>query len=262
MLVHGFAANMADSLSGLSTFLANEGYCVFALNYGAPTGSIFGGTDDIGHSSLTEFGPFVDLVLARTGARQVDVVGHSEGSVMPRWWMRFGPSVHADGTPKIATFVGIGPAGRGADLDGFASQIRSIPFFAQSIATMQQNGCGACEQLVAGSSFLDRLNSRDPQPGELFTGPTQPGVRYLMLATEFDNFLVPYRFGFIDDPAVTNMTVQDVCPLDGADHLSIVFDPVAYDLVSNFLDPAASTAQRCVPTPPTFNPVDQRSSPR
>lgn len=40
-----------------------------------------------------------------------------------------------------------------------------------------------------------------------------------MLATEWANFLVPYEFGVIDDPAVTNMTVQDICEIDAADHL-------------------------------------------
>lgn len=79
-----------------------------------------------------------------------------------------------------------------------------------------------------------------------------------MLATEWDNFLVPYEFGFIDDPAVTNMTVQDVCPIDEADHLAIVFDPVAFDVIANFLDPANVRTPRCVRTQPVFAPVDQR----
>ena len=180
---------------------------------------------------------------------------------MPRWWMRFGPSVHSDGTPKVATFVGVGPATHGADLGGNAATLRSIPFFAGVIDTMVQNGCGACEQVLSGSSFLKQLNSSEPQPGERFTGPTQPGVRYMMLATQLDNFLVPYQYGFIDHPAVTNTTVQDVCAIDEADHLSIVFDPVAYDVIDNFLDPATATTPRCVATQPVFAPIDQRDWP-
>lgn len=261
ILLHGFAGNMADNMGGLAPFLANEGYCVYALTYGAPSGWIFGGLHDIRRSSLQEFGPFVDRVLAATGARQVDVVGHSEGSVMPRWWMRFGPSTRPDGTPKVATMIGVGPASNGADLGGYASTIRSIPLFSGVIDALVHAGCGACEQVLAGSSFLEQLNSASPQPGERFSGPTQPGVRYLMLATQFDNFLVPYRFGFIDDPAVTNTTVQDTCPIDHADHLGIVFDPVAYDVIGNFLDPAAAHTPRCVATQPVFPPVDQRTRP-
>lgn len=259
IVLHGFAGNMADNMGGISPFLANQGYCVFALTYGDQPGSIFGGIGDIRRSSMDEFGPFVDQVLAQTGARQVDVVGHSEGSVMPRWWMRFGPSVHSDGTPKVATLVGVGPATHGADLGGFAATLRTIPLFANVLSAIADNGCGACEQVLSGSSFLEQLNSSSHQPGERFAGMTQPGVRYLMLATEFDNFLVPYRFGFIDDPAVTNLTVQQVCAIDRADHLAIIFDPVAYDVIDNFLDPASASPPRCVATQPVFTPIDQRS---
>lgn len=258
ILLHGFAGNMADNMNGLSPFLANEGYCVYALTYGATPGSIFGGTNDIRRSSLDEFGPFVDKVLAETGAKQVDIVGHSEGSMMPRWWMRFGPSAYADGTPKVATMIGVGPATYGADLGGQAAELRTIPLFAGIIDTLVQNGCGACEQVLAGSSFVNELNSPEPQPGENFTGVAQPGVRYMMLATQWDNFLVPYQFGFIDHPAVQNLTVQDVCPIDEADHLSIVFDPVALDVIANFLDPAHQRTPRCVATQPVFAPTDQR----
>ncbi len=258
ILLHGFAGNMADNMSGLSPFLANAGYCVFALNYGATPGSVLAGTEDIRQSSMNQFGPFVDEVLRRTGAAQVDVVGHSEGSVVPRWWMRFGPSLNPDDTPKIATMIGVGPASYGADLGGHSAELRATPLMAWFLETLAANGCGACEQVLSGSTLLNELNSPDPQPGERFTGLTQPGVRYMMLATELDNFVVPYQFGFIDDPAVTNLTVQDVCPIDEADHLSIVFDPVAFDVISNFLDPANATTPRCVATQPVFTPNDQR----
>ncbi|MEI2639110.1 MAG: alpha/beta fold hydrolase [Microthrixaceae bacterium] len=259
ILLHGFMGNMADNMNGLSPFLANQGYCVYALNYGEAEGSIFAGFADIRRSSLDEFGPFVDEVLAETGARQVDVVGHSEGSVMPRWWMRFGPSTNADGTPKVANFIGVAPASYGAELGGYAYELRAIPFFVDYLNNFVYNGCGACEQILAGSTFLNELNTESPQPGENFSGPTQPGVKYLMLATEWDNIVVSYKAGFIDDPQVTNMTLQDVCAIDRADHLSIVFDPTAYDLVTNFLSPDHKVTQRCAATEPVFAPLYQGS---
>lgn len=256
ILIHGFAGNMADSMNGLAPFYANRGYCVFAMNYGS-FGTMFGGLADIEKSSMRQFGPFVDRVLTATGADQVDVIGHSEGSIMPRWWMRFGDSTNDDGTPKIATFIGIGPASHGADLDGYAQQIRHTFPFDGIVKALVDTGCGACDQVLAGSRFLEELNSLDPRPGENFTGLAQPGVRYLMLATTFDNFLIPYEYGFLDDPAVTNMTVQDVCPIDRADHLSIVYDPVAYDIMDEFLTPGSVAEQRCVKTVPVFAAKDQ-----
>lgn len=259
ILIHGFAANMADSLNGLAPHYANRGYCVFATNYGN-FGGIFGGLADIRKTSMNEFGPFVDRVRAATGATQVDVIGHSEGSVMPRWWMRFGDSVNPDGSPKVATFIGVGPATDGADLDGFAQQIRHTFPFNGIIKALVDTGCGACDQILAGSDFLAQLNSTGPQPGENFSGLAQPGTRYLMLATTFDNFLIPYQYGYLDHPTATNMTVQDVCSIDRADHLSIVYDRVAFDIMDEFMTPGSVADQRCIATKPAFGAKDQRKA--
>lgn len=257
ILLHGIVGNMADNMNGLAPQFANLGYCVFAMTYGATPGGLFGGLADIRRSALEQIGPFIDQVLNTTGARQVDIIGHSEGSVTPRWWMRYGDSVHADGSPKVANFVGIGPASNGADLGGYARQLRTTPPFSGIIDALANNGCAACEQVLAGSELLRDLNTTAARPGEQFSGPVQPGVRYLMLATEWDNFVIPYQYGFLDHPAVKNLTVQQVCDIDQADHLSIVFDPVAYDVIANFLDPQHPVSQRCVPTRPALWPLHQ-----
>ncbi len=39
VLVHGLLANMTDNWQTMSPLLANNGYCVFALTYGVPSGS-------------------------------------------------------------------------------------------------------------------------------------------------------------------------------------------------------------------------------
>ncbi len=257
ILLHGILGNMADNLSGLSPMLANEGYCVFAMNYGGDPLSIFGGVMDIRESALTQFGPFVDRVLAATDAQQVDVIGHSEGSVMPRYWMKYGPSVAPDGTPKVAHMIGVAPASQGALDAELAERLRSTEPFKSIQQAIADNGCAACLQLMNGSEFMASINSTAPFPGQRFSGPAQPGVSYMMLATTWDNFVVPYRAGFIDHPQFKNQTVQDSCMIDHADHLSIAFDPVAYDLILTELDPANQRAVRCVGTEPAFTSTEQ-----
>ena len=90
VLVHGTFADMSDSWQALSPLLRNHGYCVFALNYGASDGSdAFGiyATGDIAQSAA-QLSDFVDRVLAATGADAVDLVGHSQGGMMPRYYLK------------------------------------------------------------------------------------------------------------------------------------------------------------------------------
>jgi triacylglycerol esterase/lipase EstA (alpha/beta hydrolase family) len=74
VLAHGTFGNMTDSWQALSPLLANDGYCVFALDYGGPPGEQIQATGDI-PTSAAQLGAFVDRVLDATGAAQVDVVG-------------------------------------------------------------------------------------------------------------------------------------------------------------------------------------------
>ncbi|HYL72189.1 MAG TPA: alpha/beta fold hydrolase, partial [Candidatus Dormibacteraeota bacterium] len=89
VLVHGLLGTAQDNWYTMAPLLANHGYCVFALTYGADSGNpYFGGLLDM-ETSATQMQAFVQRVLQATGARKVDLVGHSEGTVMPRYWMEF-----------------------------------------------------------------------------------------------------------------------------------------------------------------------------
>lgn len=83
VLVHGTFENMIINWNALSPLLANNGYCVFALNFGTKAGLPIKALGPIADSA-TELRAFVDQVLAVTGAAKVDMVGHSQGGMMPR----------------------------------------------------------------------------------------------------------------------------------------------------------------------------------
>src|SRR5436189_5392897 len=82
VLVHGTFSSAADAWGSLSPAVKAAGYCVFALDYGNhATGPI--------EQSARELGAFVDGVLSATRASRVLFVGHSQGGMMPRYYIRF-----------------------------------------------------------------------------------------------------------------------------------------------------------------------------
>jgi pimeloyl-ACP methyl ester carboxylesterase len=88
VLVHGLGASAPTNWAYIGPRLVANGYCVFALSYGRdPRTRLLpyrpGGTIPIEQSSA-ELKAFVDRVLGATGAAKVDLVGHFEGTVMPR----------------------------------------------------------------------------------------------------------------------------------------------------------------------------------
>src|SRR5437016_3913220 len=155
ILVHGTFADMSDSWQALSPLLANHGYCVFALNYGSYEGSGEVGiyaTGDIAQSA-EQLGGFVTRVLSATGASKVDLVGHSQGGMMPRYYLRF-----LGGSQYVHTLVGLSPSNHGTTLDGLTALVAA--FGAAGLVNGALNAlCTACVQQEAGSAFLANLNA-------------------------------------------------------------------------------------------------------
>jgi triacylglycerol esterase/lipase EstA (alpha/beta hydrolase family) len=226
VLVHGTFGNMTDSWEALSPLLANAGYCVYALNYGgsSPSNPIQAtGPIEI---SAQQLSAFVDKVLAATHARKVDIVGHSQGGMMPRYYIRF-----LGGAAKVGALVGLAPSNHGTTLFGLTTLEAA---FGVSGAVP---GCAACGEQLAGSPFIAHLNDGHE---------TEPGVRYTVIETRYDDVVTPYTSAFLaPGPNVRNLRVQDGCPLDLGDHLAIIYDRRALALTMNALDPAHPVAVPC-----------------
>jgi pimeloyl-ACP methyl ester carboxylesterase len=120
ILVHGTLANENFSWQELSPMLANAGYCAYAFNYGADasTAGHFYGLADIVRSA-GQLATFTDKVLAATGAAQVDLVGHSQGGMMPRYYIQF-----LGGAPHVHMLVGLAPPIRGPRWTAWAGWLR------------------------------------------------------------------------------------------------------------------------------------------
>jgi triacylglycerol lipase len=221
VLVHGTGGNENDNWQTYAPLLANNGYCVYAFTYGVLPGvgvplNQVGGITTI-ESSAAQMAAFVDRVLAATGATKVDVVGHSQGTLMPDYYAKF-----LGGAAKIDKYVSLAPLWHGTNLAESATlaQLGAAYGF-----TLPEPAFGSAPEMLAGSPFLAQL-------GDVRV----PGITYTNISTRYDELVVPYTSGI--EPGMTNITVQQQCAADFSDHLEIVADPVAAADVLNALDPA------------------------
>ncbi|GFE17876.1 lipase [Streptomyces glebosus] len=230
VLVHGTLGNSIDNWLGLAPYLVARGYCVFSLDYGQLPGvPFFHGLGPV-DASAQQLAAYVDRVLAATGTEKVDLVGHSQGGMMSRVYLKF----HG-GADKVNTLVGLAPDNHGTDLNGLTRLLDHFPGAKDYIDKLTP---GLADQ-IAGSAILNRLNEG---------GDTLPGVHYTVIATKYDEVVTPYRSAFLDGPDVRNVVVQDLCGLDLSEHVAIgLVDRVAFHETANALDPAHATRTTCLP---------------
>ncbi|MFJ8213501.1 esterase/lipase family protein [Streptomyces sp. NPDC096033] len=228
VLVHGTFGNSVDNWLGFAPYLVHRGYCVYSLDYGQLPGvPLFNGLGPI-DKSAGQLDAFVDKVLASTGAAKADLVGHSQGGMMPRYYLKF-----LGGAAKVNALVGLAPDNHGTTLSGLTQLLPYFPGAADLISTATP---GLADQIV-GSPFQQKLNAG---------GDTVPGVSYTVIATQYDEVVTPYRSAFLNGPGVRNVVLQDLCPLDLSEHVAIgLTDRIAWHEAVNALDPAHAERTTC-----------------
>ncbi|MER5934572.1 alpha/beta fold hydrolase [Streptomyces sp. NPDC002054] len=228
VLVHGTFGNSVDNWLGLAPYLVHRGYCVYSLDYGQlPNVPFFHGLGPIDRSA-GQLDVFVDKVLAATGAAETDIIGHSQGGMMPRHYLKF-----LGGAAKVNALIGLAPDNHGTTLLGFT---KLLPFFPGAEDLITTATPGLADQ-IAGSAFLNNLNAG---------GDTVPGVTYTVIATQYDEVVTPYRSQFLNGPNVRNVVLQDLCPVDFSEHVAIgLIDRIAWHEAVNALDPAHAERTTC-----------------
>jgi triacylglycerol esterase/lipase EstA (alpha/beta hydrolase family) len=212
VLVHGLGATASENWHFFAPYLAAKGYCVYGLTYGqVPMWPSRGGVAEM-ETSAAQLSAFVDRVLALTGAKQADLVGHSEGGIMPRWYLKYD-----GGAAKVAHFVAWAPPNHGTTISGLTPLRAAWPGFDDDLAGY----CGSCPEFLPGSAFLGKLNDR---------GDTVGDVKYTVIATRYDYLVTPIETSFLHGKNVTNILLQDVNPADLSEHLALATDPTVFDL--------------------------------
>lgn len=173
---------------------------------------------------------------AITGMK-VALLGWSQGAgPEPRWALRFWPDIR----PMVSKLIGFEAPNHGA----IAARLFSQP---------------ALRQQTDNARFIAALNSGQE---------TFPGISYTTIYSHTSQFVQPN----LNDTGTTslhgggglnaNIALQDVCPLNAADHLAYYYDPVAYALAMDALthsgpaDPArVKTANLCTQVSMPYFPV-------
>ncbi|MFI7073889.1 lipase family alpha/beta hydrolase [Micromonospora sediminicola] len=153
---------------------------------------------------------YVDQVRAATGASRVDLVTHSEGGLVSRWYVKF-----LGGSAKVDQYVSLGSPQYGT----YVANIVNFLGLGSCV------GIVACQQMTIGSSFLADLNAGDDTPGP---------VRWTTVRTWQDELVRPVDNAALADGA-TNILVQAWCPLRIVGHLGLVLDGTTYTAVRQTL---------------------------
>jgi triacylglycerol lipase len=142
----------------------------------------------------TEYVVHAIRAIAGRSGDQVDVAGASQGTLQPRWAVKWWPDVRtmADDLVLLAG-PHHGTSFAGNNLFGRCFE--------------------SCWQMRPGSAFLTALNAGDETPGD---------ISYTSVFTTFDELVqpqLPTSTSALDGAA--NIRVQDVCPARPADHVTL-----------------------------------------
>jgi len=172
ILVHGYAGSMVGDVSVYLNWvyiyerLKNEGYDVTRITLDQ------GALQDV-KVSARQLEQMVAEVKSRTGESKVDIVCHSEGGLVARYYIQ-----KMDGAQNIDDLVTFSTPHRGT--------------------TVASIGPGlAARQMEVGSEFLQDLNSGETLPGD---------IEYTALFSHADEVVVPGKNGFFDGAININYT--------------------------------------------------------
>jgi triacylglycerol lipase len=239
VLLHGTAGNKNTNWRTYAPLLKNNGYCVYSFTYGVPAGTPLvadqlGGFSNIKASAKT-LAAFVMKVRRSTGAAKVDLVGHSQGTLMPNYWVKF-----MGGANFVKNYVSLAALWHGTSAADSLGQASGVFGFDEE----QTPVCVACTQMSSGSAFIKQMRSGG--------SPAVKGVRYTNIQTKYDELVMPYTSGI--EKGMRNFVVQDFCATDYSEHFEIASDPVASVIVLNTLDPLRRQKVPCMVVLPFVGP--------
>ena len=139
-------------------------------------------------TSAKELKVFVDRVLKSTGASKVDIIGHSQGTLMPTYYVKY-----LGGATKVYNYISLAPLWHGTEI--VPAQLRPASASSASRSRYARRGRDGPELVV---------HQGDPQGRSRREGRALPNIM-----TKYDELVRPYTSG--SETGMTNIVVQDKC---------------------------------------------------
>lgn len=257
LLVHGtFTAGREQYEWNYIPLLSARGFDVCAVTY-----------PDRGFGDQQISAEYVVNALRRIHAqtgRRIGLIGHSQGVAVPRWALKWWPSARN----AVADFVMVAGPNQGTVISDPTALLNTL-LGTLGLPALPINGAAvpllpeAFRQFPPQSQFVQATNRGDPSPGD---------IDYTAIYTLTDELVQPslplpvpaasLEYG-VANPRIRNILLQDICPLQVVDHVTIgTTDAAAFALALDAItQPGPADPQRaggsaiCNPLPIIADPA-------
>ncbi|MDK8718754.1 triacylglycerol lipase [Corynebacterium pseudodiphtheriticum] len=247
ILIHG-TVDTKDVWQELGTELRADGWCVFAPDYGKR------GTAAMEESAV-QLGAYIEAVRTITGAEQVILIGHSQGGLLARYWMRTSGQAR-----YVKHLVSLGAPNHGTTMGGILSPLVTNNLTENIMHSLIHRWFGPVGfQQITGSEIFavfndDGARNTDDNGGRNTdddgassthgSGELEDGVDYTCIASRQDTVVQPPETCFLNGPAhqVRNVWVQDIIPRANVQHQDLPMNKHVRAIIRTGLKKGASEA--------------------
>ncbi|RNL72414.1 triacylglycerol lipase [Streptomyces sp. I6] len=198
VLLHGFVDNRSVFVLLRRSLVRQDGRHVESLNYSPLTCDI--------RAAAELLGRHVEEICARTGRRRVDIVGHSLGGLIARYYVQ-----RLGGDGRVRTLVTLGTPHAGTSVAPLASAHPIV------------------RQMRPGSAVIEELGL--PAPG--------CRTRFVSFWSDLDQIMVPLETARLEHPDLMVRNVR----VSGIGHLALPVHPAVATGIREALDISGAEAE-------------------